>query len=104
MHKVQEYQPVTLSSKRTNPQRKHTHLDTAFAVILGPTDPHPITVHVEPFFPSAFKDLTWMFATTTKICTSDGSSSAHAVNLQRTSLQPSYTLTLVYQGRVNGGV
>ena len=40
-----------------------------FPCILGSTNPCSITVHMEPFSTSVFKDLTWIFATTTKICT-----------------------------------
>ena len=40
---------------------------TAFANLLGPTDPCSTAVHMEPFSTSAFKVLVWIFATTTKI-------------------------------------
>jgi hypothetical protein len=55
----------------------------AYAIILGSTDPHSNTVHVDTFFTSAFKDLTWMFATITKICTSKSSSPFYNENLLR---------------------
>ena len=34
---------------------------------------------METFSTSAFKVLIWIFATTTKICTIDGSNQAHAI-------------------------
>jgi len=45
--------------------------------VLGPTDPCPTAVHMEPFSTSVFKDLIWIFATTTKICTRVRSSHPH---------------------------
>ena len=45
------------------------HFNTELPYLLGSTNPYPITVDTEPFSASAFKDLTWIFATTTKICT-----------------------------------
>jgi hypothetical protein len=37
--------------------------------VLGATNPCPNTVHTEPFSTSVFKVLTWIVATTAKICT-----------------------------------
>ena len=42
---------------------------TDFSYLLGSIHPQPNAVHVEPFSTSVFKNLTWIFATTTKICT-----------------------------------
>ena len=61
---------------------------TALAGALGSTDPHSTAVHVEPFSTSVFKDLTWIFATTTKICTSGSSSWVHTQSLQRNHYDP----------------
>lgn len=36
---------------------------------LGPANPWSIAVHMEPFPTSVFSVLSWIFATTTKICT-----------------------------------
>jgi len=63
-------------------------LITALADALGPTYPQANAVRVEPFSTSVFKDLTWIFATTTKICTNGSSSWAHAQSLQRTHYDP----------------
>ena len=49
-----------------------------FPYILGSSNPWPIAVLMEPFLTSAFKVLIWIFATTTKICTRDSSTQAHA--------------------------
>ena len=43
---------------------------------------------MEPFSTSVFKDLTWIFATTTKICTSGSSSWVHTQSLQRNHYDP----------------
>ena len=50
---------------------------TGFPYLLGSTDPCSTAVHMEPFSTSVFKVLIWIFATTTKICASDGSSRNH---------------------------
>ena len=42
---------------------------TELPYILGPTNPWPIAVLMEPFSTSVFKVLIWILATTTKICT-----------------------------------
>lgn len=46
---------------------------------LGPTDPRPTAVHVEPFPTSVLQVLIEVFATTTKICTRGGSTRARAL-------------------------
>jgi hypothetical protein len=46
---------------------------------LGSTNPHPTAVHMEPFPTSVLQVLIEVFATTTKIRTSAGSSRAHAL-------------------------
>lgn len=46
---------------------------------LGSTNSCPITVHMKPFSTSAYKDLTCIFATSTKICTGDRSNHAYAL-------------------------
>ena len=53
--------------------------EIAFAILLGPTDPCSIAVSMEPFSTLALKGLTWVFATTTKICTTGGSSQDHSL-------------------------
>jgi hypothetical protein len=45
---------------------------------------------MEPFSTSVFKDLTWIIATTTKICTRDRSTLTHASSFLATTA-PSYT-------------
>jgi len=45
---------------------------------LGSTDPWPTAVPMEAFSTSVLQGLTGVFATTTKICTDDGSGQAHA--------------------------
>lgn len=54
-----------------------------FRLGLGPTDPCPTTVHMEPFPTSGLKDLSRVFATTTKICAIGRSRQAHAQTLRR---------------------
>ena len=49
-----------------------------FPYVLGPSNPWPNTVLMEPFSTSAFKVLIWIIATTTKICTKRSSTLAHA--------------------------
>ena len=56
-------------------------IKTVLTYLLGSTDPQPIAVHVEPFSTSVFKVLTWIFATTTKICTRDNSTSIYIEKL-----------------------
>ena len=60
-------------------------------VSLGPTNPCPIAVHMEPFPTSVFKVPIWIFATTTKICSTGCFTQAHAFRFV-TTLAPSYTL------------
>ena len=48
----------------------------------GPADPCSTAVHMEPFSTLVLKDLTWVFATTTKICISDGSTRIHIRSLR----------------------
>ena len=48
-----------------------------FPYVLGPSNPWPNTVLMEPFSTSAFKVLIWIIATTTKICTGSSSTSTH---------------------------
>ena len=50
---------------------------------LGPTDPCSTAVHMEPFSSLVLKGLTWVFATTTKICTSGGSRQTYVRHLLR---------------------
>ena len=63
---------------------------TDFSYLLGPTDPRPTAVHVEPFSTSVYKVLACIFATTTKICTGDSSTPAHA-NPSMHVTTPSYS-------------
>ena len=53
--------------------------EIAFAILLGPTDPCSIAVSMEPFSTLALKGLTWVFATTTKICTIGSSRQDHSL-------------------------
>ena len=66
---------------------------------LGPSNPWPNAVLMEPFSTSAFKVLIWIFATTTKICTKYSSSKAHA-NTFYTILTPSYSLNYIFNTMV----
>lgn len=61
--------------------RIYTAFDSeiAFAILLGPTDPYSIAVSMEPFSTLALKGLTWVFATTTKICTIGSSRQDHSL-------------------------
>jgi hypothetical protein len=45
------------------------HFKTELPYLLGSTNPCPTAVSMEPFSTSVFKVLTWIFATSTKICT-----------------------------------
>ena len=62
-------------------ERSNTAFDSeiAFAILLGPTDPCSIAVSMEPFSTLALKGLTWVFATTTKICTIGSSRQDHSL-------------------------
>jgi len=53
--------------------------EIAFAIRLGQIDPCSIAVSMEPFSTLALKGLTWVFATTTKICTIGGSRQDHSL-------------------------
>ena len=53
--------------------------EIAFAIRLGRTDPCSIAVSMEPFSTLALKGLTWVFATTTKICTIGSSRQDHSL-------------------------
>jgi hypothetical protein len=64
---------------------------TDFSDSLGPTDPCSTAVHMEPFSTLVHKDLTCVFATTTKICISGSSRQTHVCHLQRLPLRPSYS-------------
>jgi len=55
---------------------------------LGTTNPSPITVHSEPFYASTFKILTWIFATTTEICTIGRSSHGYPQTFTATDTPP----------------
>eukprot|EP01024_Parvocaulis_polyphysoides_P027083 TRINITY_DN2461_c0_g1_i5.p3 TRINITY_DN2461_c0_g1~~TRINITY_DN2461_c0_g1_i5.p3 ORF type:complete len:134 (-),score=2.88 TRINITY_DN2461_c0_g1_i5:265-666(-) len=50
---VEEYQPHSLSATAAGA----LHFNTELTYALGPTDPRPNTVHVEPFLASVFKVL-----------------------------------------------
>ena len=63
---------------------------TEFSDLLGPTDPCPTAVHMEPFSTSVYKVLICILATTTKICTEGGSTRAHALRFNATDT-PSYS-------------
>ena len=77
------------------------HFETEFPYLLGSTNPCPTAVHMEPFSTSAFKALIWIFATTTKICTSASFTQAHAKGCV-TSTTPSYSseFRIYSEGRV----
>jgi len=57
---------------------KHPY-STELPYSLGSANPRPTAVHVEPFPTSVLQDPTEVFATTTKICTRDSSTRAHAL-------------------------
>ena len=63
---------------------------TEFSDLLGPTDPCPTAVHMEPFSTSVYKVLICILATTTKICTEGGSTRARALRFNATDT-PSYS-------------
>ena len=63
---------------------------TEFSDLLGPTDPCPTAVHMEPFSTSVYKVLICILATTTKICTEGGSTRARAQRFYATDT-PSYS-------------
>ena len=83
------------------PTARHTIVQTAaldasspfrteFSDLLGPTDPCPTAVHMEPFSTSVYKVLICILATTTKICTEGGSTRARALRFSATDT-PSYS-------------
>ena len=63
-------------------ESNHLHLRNELPDRLGPPDPRSTAVHTEPFSTSVFKVLTWIFATTTKICTRGGSTCTHVHSFQ----------------------
>ena len=71
------------------------HFKTEFPYLLGLTNPYPTAVHMEPFYTSVFKVLIWIFATTTKICTRDRFTQAHAKGFTTTPTPP-YSSELRY--------
>lgn len=54
---------------------------------LGPTHWNPKTVHFKPLFTSVFKSLTWIFATSTKICTTGRSTSVYTHRFETLKLK-----------------
>ena len=58
---------------------------------LGSTNPCPKTVHIEPFSASVLNDRNWIFATSTKICTTYSCTKCDNFSLQ-TECMPSYML------------
>jgi hypothetical protein len=50
---VQEYEPDSLSIGGA----QNAHVNTEFPYLLGPTNPCPNAVHMEPFSTSVFKVL-----------------------------------------------
>ena len=87
--------------KQASPSRWYT----ALACTLGSTDPHSTTVHVEPFSTSVSRFRTWIFATTTEICTAGSSSWDHSQSLRRNRHDPptpwdQATSAQVIKGRV----
>ena len=73
-----------------------------FPYVLGPSNPWPITVLMEPFSTSAFKVLIWIIATTTKICTESSSTSTHVTAstlLPRPLTHQSFIFTLMVMYR-----
>ena len=56
---------------------------TELSDLLGPTDPCPTAVHMEPFSTSVYKVLICILATTTKICTEGGLHACSRTTLQR---------------------
>ena len=51
----------------------HPMFRTEFSDLSGPTDPSLTAVHMEPYSTSVYKVFIRILATTTKICTADGS-------------------------------
>ena len=74
-----------------NDNRYITSFKTDFSDSLGPTDPCSTAVHMEPFSTLVLKGLTWVFATTTKICNSDQVQADSRPTPSTLSLQPSYS-------------
>ncbi len=70
-------------------EKKNLSLNTELTVRLGPTDPCSTAVHMEPFSTSAFKVLTWIIATTTKICTHGSFTLIHISGFKAT-MSPTY--------------
>ena len=62
--------------RRNSP--KTVHLETDFSYLLGSANPCLNAIHMETFPTSVYKVLICIFATTTKICTRDRFTQAHA--------------------------
>lgn len=71
------------------------YFESAFAYLLGPSDPKRIALLSEPFLASAHEVLTRVIATPTKICTSGCSREAHAHSFGATAT-PSYSRVLSF--------
>jgi hypothetical protein len=80
----------------------HAPLISALAFALGSTDPCSTAVHMEPFSTTVLKVLTRVFATTTKICTDDGSRRARARSFYAVAT-PSYSPRLKAKSCSRGG-
>ena len=61
----------------------HLAIEQGFPKALGSTDSCSTAVHTKPFSTSVLQGLSGVFATTTKICTRDGSSQVHTQSLPR---------------------
>ncbi len=76
----------------SNTQLKEMHYFKGFPNRLGPANSRSFAIRVKPFSSLALKLLTWVIATTTKICTKGNSTVAHAT---LASQSPSRFLLLI---------
>jgi len=71
-------------------------IHTDFSHLLGPTNPWSTAVLTKPFSTSVFKDLTWILATTTKICTMGCSTKIYIQRLLRNERETIPLLSIPY--------
>ena len=83
---------LPLLAPRDKKKKKEMHHFKGFPNRLGPANSRSFAIRVKPFSSLALKLLTWVIATTTKICTKGNSTVAHAT---LASQSPSRFLLLI---------
>ena len=87
-----------------NTQVLHLFLRIELPIRLGPPDPCSTAVHMEPFSTSVFKNLTWILATTTKICTHGRSTRIHILGFNADHVALLHVTISKHKAYSNGAV